>query len=140
MAYNPNYYYPMGYQPMQMAPQMNTQALQQMSNNMQGRNSVNWVQGEAGANAFPVVAGDSVLMMDIESPTAYMKTVEPNGKPLPLKIYDLVERTHKTTPISAPEPKNEYVTKEEFETFKERIMANIRGVRKPELKKEDDDE
>ena len=41
---------------------------------------------------------------------------------------------------SQTETKNEYVTKEEFEEFRDRVMANIRGVRKPELKKEDDDE
>lgn len=51
-----------------------------------------WVQGEAAAKAYPVAPGNSVLLMDSDSPTLYMKSTDNTGKPLPLEIYDLVKR------------------------------------------------
>ena len=51
-----------------------------------------WVQGEAGAKAYPVAAGNSVLLMDSENPVLYMKSTDQSGRPLPIEIYDLVKR------------------------------------------------
>lgn len=51
-----------------------------------------WVQGEAGAKAYPVAAGNSVLLMDSENPVLYMKSTDSQGKPLPIEVYDLVKR------------------------------------------------
>ena len=51
-----------------------------------------WVQGEAGAKAYPVAAGNSVLLMDSENPVLYMKSTDASGRPLPIEIYDLVKR------------------------------------------------
>lgn len=100
MAYNYGNYYPtpMGnYSPqysqtpmnqmqmnnMQMQPQM-----QQQSNNA----GFVWVQGEAAAKAYPVAAGNSVLLMDSEAPVLYMKSTDVSGRPLPMETYDLVKR------------------------------------------------
>lgn len=125
MAVYPNYYYPNGYQPTQ--PQIMT--AQPHSNSSNG---VIWVQGEAGAKAYPVAAGNSVLMMDIESPTVYMKTVEANGMPQPLKVYDLIEKTPRNAPNSSPNDESVYVTKKEFEAFRAQIMADISEAKKKE--------
>lgn len=51
-----------------------------------------WVQGEAGAKAYPVAAGVSVLLMDSEAPVLYMKSTDVSGRPLPIETYDLVKR------------------------------------------------
>ena len=123
MAIYPNYYYPASYNPMQAqpAPQHSTAS-----------NGVIWVQGEAGAKAYPVGAGNSVLMMDVESPTVYMKTVETNGMPQPLKIYDLIERTSQNATTTTPTHENVYVTKDEFNAFRDQIKADISVIKKGE--------
>lgn len=51
-----------------------------------------WVQGEAAAKAYPVAAGNSVLLMDSDAPVLYMKSTDNTGKPLPMETYDLVKR------------------------------------------------
>lgn len=53
---------------------------------------INWVQGQAGANAFPLGPGESALLMDSEDSVLYVKSVDASGRPLPLEIYDLVKR------------------------------------------------
>lgn len=85
--YNPNYtgYFPQSYQPVSI-PQVSQPAQQTTQNTFQ------WVQGEAGAKAYPVAPGNSVLLMDSESATIYWKSTDQSGRPLPMKTYDLVER------------------------------------------------
>ena len=144
MAYNPNYFFPNGYQPMQMQPipqQMNPQ--QAMIQNLPqsgGSGGILWVQGEEGAKAFPVNAGNTVLMMDVESPTVYMKTVESNGRPQPLKVYDLVERTAQNQPVSPSDSKERNVSREEFEELRSEVRKLSKGIRKPDVKKDEEDE
>lgn len=66
---------------------------QPQPSNQQGNTSgFVWVQGEAGAKAYPVAAGNSVLLMDSENPVLYLKSTDAYGKPLPMEIYDLVKR------------------------------------------------
>lgn len=118
MAYNYGNYYPtpMGnYSPqysqtpmnqmqmnnMQMQPQM-----QQQSNNA----GFVWVQGEAAAKAYPVAAGNSVLLMDSEAPVLYMKSTDVSGRPLPMETYDLVKREN----IVASQPKQQQIDLSEY--------------------------
>lgn len=54
--------------------------------------SIIWVQGEAGAKAYPVAAGQSVLLMDSEDAVLYVKSTDQTGRPLPMESYDLVKR------------------------------------------------
>lgn len=144
MAYNPNYFFPNGYQPMQMQPipqQMNPQQPMQMQTpQSSGSGGVLWVQGEEGAKAFPVSAGNTVLMMDVESPTVYMKTVESNGRPQPLKVYDLVERTAQNQPASPSNSKERNVSREEFEELRSEVRRLSKGIRKPDVKKDEEEE
>jgi len=51
-----------------------------------------WVQGEAGAKAYPLAPNNKILLMDSEAPVLYVKSVNASGIPEPLVIYDLVER------------------------------------------------
>lgn len=74
-------------------------------------NTINWVQGEAGAKAFMIAPGQSVLLMDSESNSFFIKSSDASGMPLPLRVFDYVERTvTKSETASA-----DYVTREEFE-------------------------
>lgn len=95
MAYNSGF--PMTYQPMypqyvpsSFQPQM-TQQQPQMT--QQNDNGILWVQGEAGAKSWAVAPGKSVMLMDSESNTFYIKSSDASGMPMPLRIFDYKERT-----------------------------------------------
>ncbi len=121
MAFNNGFpvTYPQMYptiQPPVQPPQMPVQ----QSNSM--NNGIVWVQGEAGAKAYPVAAGNTVMMLDSESQVFYLKSTAANGMPQPLRIFDFTERTQ-----SAANPviqnnfdPNKYVTREELD---ERLAA-----------------
>ena len=87
MGYGQNYNAQpqMNYQQMPQQPQMSYQAPTQ-------NQSIIWVQGEAGAKAYPVAAGQSVLLMDSEDAVLYVKSTDMTGRPLPMESYDLVKR------------------------------------------------
>lgn len=97
------------------------------NNQVAVRNNNNqiWVQGEAGAKAYPVAAGNSIMLLDSEGNTFYIKTMDSNGVPLPLRIFDYTERVTQTTQatagVNAMDTKNnvdiekDYITRDEFE-------------------------
>lgn len=94
MAYTNGF--PMTYQPMYpsynyVPQQQMTQAVapQQQTND----NGILWVQGEAGAKSWAVAPGKSVMLMDSESNTFYIKSSDNSGMPMPLRIFDYKERT-----------------------------------------------
>lgn len=131
----PNYYYPQGfqpYQPMQVPQQMTQQPVTSQSH-QSNSNQINWVQGEAGAKAYPVAPNNSVLLMDSESSVMYIKSTDNSGMPLPLRIFDYTERTPQNSHNAVAEPKIDTVTREEFERLKEDVTRLIKGVRKPQV-------
>ena len=105
MAYNNGF--PMNYQP--MYPQYNFVPQQQMTQPVVPQQPVNdngilWVQGEAGAKSWAVAPGKSVMLMDSESNTFYIKSSDNSGMPMPLRIFDYKERTtQQTQPQVAPQ-------------------------------------
>ena len=108
---------------MQM-PQM--QPMQQ-AQNQQSSNGIIWVQGEEGAKAYMVAPGNSVLLMDSENSAFYIKSTDNSGMPMPLRIFDYVERNAKQQ-MQNIKPNVEYVTRQEFDALSARIndiMANI---------------
>lgn len=123
MAYNN--YIPQFYQPQYMAPQM------QQNTNQQNNSGITWVQGENAAKSFPVAAGQSVLLMDSENPVMYIKSTDQSGMPLPLRIFDYTERVTKPqeeTKVN-PKPEADYVTKPEFDKFKEEMKSEFKKYR-----------
>ena len=69
----------------------------------QGNGSIIWVQGKAGAEAYPIAPGNKLMLMDSNEPIVYVKSADVTGKPMPLLVYDLVERKEETTaPVQAP--------------------------------------
>lgn len=106
-------YFPAGYQPYQ--PQMMQNYQQQQSN------GIIWVQGIRAMKSYPVGAGQSVLLMDSESNCFGIKTADSSGMPLPLRIFDYVERKaaqeRVREPQSASVDLSAYVTREELEAY-----------------------
>jgi hypothetical protein len=88
-----------------------------------------WVQGEEGAKAYMVAAGNSVLLMDSENSTFYLKSSDQSGMPLPLRIFDYSERTQTAkTPVQAAQTPNvEYVTRAEFDALAAKLNALTQG-------------
>ena len=94
MAYNNGF--PMTYQ--QMYPSYNYIPQQQLTQPVVQQPQTNdtgilWVQGEAGAKSWAVAPGKSVMLMDSEANTFYIKSSDPSGMPMPLRIFDYTERT-----------------------------------------------
>ena len=79
-----------------------------------------------------VAANQSVLLMDSEASTFYIKSSDSSGMPLPLRIFDYTERTG--APQKVPEPAqidtSNFVTHDEFEKFKAEVF-NKRNPNKP---------
>lgn len=116
MAYNYYPNYPSYYYPQTQAPTP-TQPVQTPV--MQGSGIV-WVQGEAGAKSYLVGAGQSVLLMDSESSSFYIKSTDASGMPLPLRVFDYTERTQaqQTVPQASEIDFGKFVTRDEFEELK----------------------
>ena len=114
MAYNNPYLYPQAYYPMQ-AP---TQPQQ---------NVVIWVQGEAGAKSYLVGAGQSVLLMDSESSTFYIKSTDNSGMPMPLRVFDYKERVQ-ATPAPQVNFSNSYVTHDELDKWTKDLLNRLNGT------------
>lgn len=121
MNYQQNYYPQQGYAPPMMDnfAQMRAQYAPPAP---QTQGGVIWVQGEAGAKAYMVAAGNNVLLLDSDNPVFYIKSTDASGMPLPLRIFDYTERAQagKSAPAAtAPQP--EYITRAEFEAAIERL-------------------
>ena len=94
MAYNNGFpvTYPQMYPQYNYVPQMQ-QPQQIVQQPQQNDNGILWVQGEAGAKSWAVAPGKSVMLMDSESSTFYIKSSDISGMPMPLRIFDYTERT-----------------------------------------------
>lgn len=111
-SYNPAYVSPNGINPQHI---------------INGRSSgIIWVQGIAGANAFNDIApGDSVPLFDSENPVIYIKSVDMNGRPKELEIYDLVKRQSTTAPVAPPIDTTKFVARDELDSFVENKVKEI---------------
>lgn len=121
-------YFPAGYQP------------QMMQNYQQQQSSgIIWVQGIEAMKSYPVGAGQSVLLMDSESNCFGIKTADASGMPLPLRIFDYVERKaaqeRVREPQSASVDLSAYVTREELEARIAQLSAS-QPQQKKSVKKE----
>lgn len=132
--YQPNYFAPaqpapdqlqqlrMAQQPMMPQPQQPAQ--------QQPQSSLIWVQGEAGAKSYMVANGNSVLLMDSESQTFYLKSADASGMPS-MRVFDYHERAAQKPQPQAATPPADYVTREEFNALSARLDAmTAKPVRK----------
>lgn len=118
-------------QPMQTQPQQMPQTMPAVASApvQPASNGILWVQGEEGAKAWLVAPGTTVMLMDSDGSSFYLKSADASGMPQPLRIFDYVERTPKApvtpaAPAEAPQiPSVEYVTREDFEALAKRYEA-----------------
>lgn len=139
--YIPNYYQPAQnvgnqYQPMQQINQPSTiQTPQQVPQTQQPNSGIIWCQGEEGAKGYLVAPGNSVLLMDSEGNHFYLKSTDAQGMPLPLRIFDYVERTgQKQSAQAASMTSEEYVTRQEFNALAARLDAIVGSSKKDSQK------
>lgn len=139
-GYQPAYYQPpmadqlsqlrqQQYQPMAQQPAAPPQQAAQTGT------GIIWVQGEEGAKAYMVAPGASVLLLDSEGSTFYLKSTDAQGMPMPLRIFDYSERTAAKAP--QPAPGEQYVTRAEFEALAARLEAATKQMEQNASKKED---
>lgn len=115
-------YYPPQY-PYYTQPAMQDQLaqLRAAQPTQQTSNGLIWVQGEAGAKSYLVANGASVLLMDSERQTFYIKSADASGMPS-MRIFDYTERAG--TPIKAPDSPQDapkFATREEVEAIAKRL-------------------
>ena len=130
----PNYF-PTGYNPMGSYNPYHVGQYQQAQNTQQAQTGgLQWVQGEAGAKAFPVSAGQSVLLMDSENNVFYIKSSDNSGMPLSLRTFDYRERTAQNAPKAAQNAPQSaidtslFVTRDELEKRLAELVAKSRGI------------
>jgi hypothetical protein len=80
-----------------------------------------WVQGEAGAKAYLVAPGCSVVLWDSEADVVYIKSANQNGMPV-TRVFDYKERLSQAPQTAFP-PAQDYVTRKEFEALTARLNA-----------------
>lgn len=127
MAYNNGF--PVNYP--QMYPQQYNYYPQQsvipQQQAQQNDNGILWVQGEAGAKSWAVAPGKSVMLMDSESNTFYIKSSDQSGMPMPLRIFDYTERNQQQSQNQVLQHKeidtSQFVTWEDFDKrLKEKLQ------------------
>lgn len=135
MVYNgfPATYQPM--MPVMQQPQMQMQMQPQPQPQQQQQGSgviCVWVQGESGAKGYPVAAGTTVMLLDSENQTFYIKSTDSSGMPMPLRTFDFTERI--TKPSVQKQDNENYVTWEDFE----KRLAEINNRRDSRRKENND--
>ena len=94
--------------------------------------SISWVQGEAGAKAYPVAAGNTVMLLDSEDSVFYLKSTDVSGMPQPLRIFEFKERTganqiNNQAILSQPNMDN-YVTWDKLEERLSQLLNNKKST------------
>lgn len=100
--YQPTYQQNVGYQYQQKPVQNNEQD-----------NTFQWVQGQAGAEAYLLGPNKKVILMDSDAPVIYYKSTDANGRYLPMVTYDLVERKS-SNPRQEPLDTSSFVHRDEI--------------------------
>ena len=133
MAYNNGFpiNYPQMYPSYNYAPQQQQyvpqQPVVQQQQQVVSDSGILWVQGEAGAKSWAVAPGKSVMLMDSESNTFYIKSSDNSGMPMPLRIFDYTERTQQQTQNQVVQhtefDTSKFVTREEFNEKLNELLA-----------------
>lgn len=110
-------------------PQSVTQNVPPQQNTSNGGLTGFWtatVNGVEGAEAYPVAAGSTVLLIDFNSKKFWLKSTDASGFPQPLRSFDFVEK------IQNGVEKADYVTRKEFEELKQ-LLEDLTYDRKRTL-------
>lgn len=139
MAYNNGFpvNYPMYYNPVQQSmPQAQAQPQAQQ------QNTITWVQGEAGAKSYLVAPNTTVQLWDSESQTIYLKSADASGMPsmkvLDYTIRDNAPAQHGQNIPTLTQPQADYVTRDEFNSFAQRVEKHFADASKKTVKEDED--
>ena len=110
--------------PMQM-PAFQPQPLMQQPRPDQ---SLNWVQGEAGAKSWYITPGSTVLLMDSEAMRFYLKSADMNGVPA-MRTFEYHEVG--TQPAQEPALAANFVTAETFNSFRDEVLKKLEDLSEP---------
>ena len=92
----------------QLRGQQGPFSMQQPAQQQAPQNGINWVQGIEGARAYMVAPGCTVLLMDSDGCSFYLKSADTSGMPQPLRVFDYVERKgEKREPVEQPSMQSE---------------------------------
>lgn len=83
------------------------------------------VNGDAGANAYPVASGNTVLLMDFNSNKFWLKSTNANGIPQPLRCFDFKEEVQEIQNGSG-----NGVTRDEFNILSQNVSSLTESVNK----------
>ena len=118
------YQFPLGYQ--NYYPQYN--GYNQMQNQQQVQNNnIIWVSGEAGAKSYLVAPNTTVQLWDSEAQVIYLKSADASGMPS-MKIIDYTIRDAAQPTVQSNNAVS-YVTKNEFDIFKQEVYKAIGGMK-----------
>ena len=128
-----NYGLPVNYQSPVPYQQQYPQVQQTVSNTPINNHSTGiiWVQGEAGAKAYPVAPGNSVLLMDSEAECFYIKSTDASGVPMPLRAFTYTEIVQ-TQPQEESIPQidtSQFVTQEDLNKIKQEFKQALDELR-----------
>lgn len=128
MNFNP---YSGGYQPSYAQNQPNYAQNQYNYAQNQNNNGMIWVQGIEGAKSYLVAPNTTVQLWDSEANCVYLKSADATGMPsMKILDYTIRENEQPQTPIKE-EKVVDYVTKDEFNAFREEIKSQLnKGYRK----------
>ena len=127
--------------------QANQYQMPSMQQPPQTNQGLNWVQGEAAARSYLVAPNTTVLLMDSESQSFYLKSTDNSGMPLPLRIFDYTERATNTPQNSSQAAQSaqtnlddKYVTREEYSRLQAKyaeILDKLDSFHAPAIVSED---
>lgn len=123
MAYTPTF-------PQYNIPQPQTPPRTSANNLVAG-----YVLGESDAKVYPVAPGCMAILIDMEKPVIYTKTVDQFGRPMQFKVLDYTERIQNDSAQLTPQT-GDFVTKSDFETFKNEIKELLRPNKPNNYKKQ----
>ena len=100
---------------------------QQQMPMQQTRNEIvtTFVQGEAGAEFYPVAAGNTVFLFDFDAGKFWIKSTAANCIPQPLREFDFKERIKKQ---EVQNNNNNFVSRNEFEQLQSAINQLITRI------------
>jgi len=89
-----------------------------------------FVSSDASAATYPVAAGRTVALIDIEHGNMWFKSTDMNGMPCPIRTFEIKEVT--------PQPQNQgnMVTRQEFDALNAKIQQLLSALKNPSADKE----
>ena len=117
-----NYQVPATYQ--QQYPMQQTISNTPIVSNNHNSAGIIWVQGEAGAKAYPVAPGNSVLLMDSEAECFYIKSTDSSGVPMPLRAfaYNEIVQTQQKSQEGSTE---QYATQSDLDNLRQELRQAL---------------